>query len=76
MTTRYTQVAYDDEFLRLPKPRQRCPISGLSRSTLVELINAGHIKAKKLRNRGSFRGITLILKDSLLSYLHGLEDAA
>ena len=63
------------EFLRLPRPGERCKLTGLSRTTLCELIDAGHVKAKKLRRRGSLRGITLIPKASLLEYLHGLEDA-
>lgn len=63
------------EFTRLPHPGQRCKISGLSRTTLCELIESGNVKAKKLRKRGSLRGITLIVTDSLLAYLHGLENA-
>jgi hypothetical protein len=70
-----TETARYAEFTRLPRPGQRCKISGLSRTTLCELIDAGHIKAKKLKKRGSLRGITLILTDSLLAYLHALEDA-
>jgi len=62
-------------FTRLPKPGQRCPISGLSRTTLVELIAERKIQAKKLRKRGSLRGVTLVLTDSLIEFLTGLEDA-
>ena len=64
------------EFLRLPQPRTRCPISSLSRTTLEELIRDGAIPAKKLRRRGSVRGITLIPKTALVEYLSGLPDAA
>ncbi len=64
------------EFLRLPQPRTRCPISSLSRTTLEELIRDGAIPAKKLRRRGSVRGITLIPKAALVDYLSGLPDAA
>jgi hypothetical protein len=63
------------EFIRLPKPGERCRLTGLSRTTLCELIKAGHVKAKKLRQRGSLRGITLIVRDSLIEYLRSLEDA-
>lgn len=62
------------EFIRLPRPGERCKISGLSRTTLCELIAAGHIRVKKLKKRGSLRGITLIVTDSLLDYLYGLSD--
>ena len=61
------------EFLRLPPPKGRCPLTGLSRTSLVELIEAGKIKAVRLRKRGALRGITLINKQSLLDYLYGLQ---
>lgn len=64
------------EFMRLPRPGERCKATGLSRTTLCELISGRYIKAKKLRKRGSLRGITLIFRDSLIAYLHSLEDAA
>jgi hypothetical protein len=67
---------HDAIFLRLPQPRTRCPISSLSRTTLEELIRDGAIPAKKLRHRGSVRGITLIPKTALVEYLSGLPDAA
>jgi hypothetical protein len=38
----------------------------------VELVEEGAVKAVKLRKRGSLRGITLLVRESLLSYLHGL----
>lgn len=61
------------EFVRLPRPKYRCAITGLSRSSLNDLIAAGKIRAVKLRQRGARRGITLINRKSLLDYLHGLE---
>ena len=60
------------EFVRLPKAGSRCPLTGLSRTSLVELVEEGAIKAVKLRKRGSVRGITLLVRESLLGYLHGL----
>jgi hypothetical protein len=60
------------EFIRLPKARYRCPFTGLSRTTLVELVEHGDVKAVKLRKRGSIRGITLLHRESLLGYLNGL----
>ena len=67
---------HDAIFLRLPQPRSRCPISNLSRTTLEELIRDGALPAKRLRRRGSVRGITLIPKTALVEYLSGLPDAA
>lgn len=63
------------EFCRLPRPKTRCPITGLSRTSLVELIDAGKVRAVKLRKRGAARGITLINRQSLLDFLHSLEEA-
>ena len=60
------------EFIRLPKARSRCPLTGLSRTSLVEVVDKGAVKAVKLRKRGSLRGITLLVRESLLGYLHGL----
>ena len=60
------------EFVRLPKAGSRCPLTGLSRTSLVELVEEGAVKAVKLRKRGSLRGITLLVRESLLGYLHGL----
>lgn len=60
------------EFIRLPKAGARCPITGLSRTSLVELVEKGAVKAVKLRKRGSLRGITLLVRESLLGYLYSL----
>ena len=62
-------IVTEPEFIRLPKPRGRCPLSGLSRTTLAELVESGAVKAAKLRKKGSLRSITLIHRESLLSYL-------
>lgn len=62
------------EFIRLPKPKQRCAYTGLSRTTLCELIEAGKIKATKIRKKGAIRGIVLIHRASLLNYLHNLAE--
>ena len=62
------------EYLRLPRAKERCPLSQLSRTTLCELIEEGKIRSVKLRKRGALRGIVLINRQSLLDYLHGLEE--
>jgi hypothetical protein len=61
------------EFCRLPRPKTRCPITGLSRTSLVELIDTGKVRAVRLRKKGAARGVTLINRKSLLDFLHGLE---
>jgi hypothetical protein len=65
------------EFLRLPNSGQRCPFSGLSRSTLNALIlptpENGYsppVLSKVIRKRGRMRGVRLIVYASLMAYLH------
>jgi hypothetical protein len=64
---------------RLPRARQRCPISGLSRSTMVELVRPGPrndyrppVASRVLKHKGASRGIVLINSQSLLAYIEGL----
>lgn len=68
------------EFIRLPNPGQRCELTGLTRSSLNELVlpterNAYKppVRSVSLRRRGSRRGIRLIVAQSLLDYLYSLE---
>jgi len=62
----------DAEWLRLPLPGARCPLTGLSRTTLVELGESGKIVVKRIRKPGATRGIVIVNKDSLLTYLNSL----
>jgi hypothetical protein len=64
------------EFIRLPKPGQLCPWTGLSRSKMNELILPcaandwkPPVKSVSLRKKGSLRGTRLIVYESLVSYL-------
>lgn len=61
------------EWLRLPSPRARCRLTGLSRTGLNELIEAKLIKAVKVRKPGAQRGVVLISRASLLNYLAKLD---
>jgi hypothetical protein len=63
----------DAEWIRPPAPRGRCRLSGLSRSTLIELGERGLIKLIRLRKPGAQRGIILIEKRSLLMYLRSVS---
>jgi hypothetical protein len=65
-------------YVRLPKPGEKCPITGLSRAKLNELILPNKrnnfsppVASKSLRKKGSTRGIRLVLLESLMSYLSG-----
>ncbi len=64
------------EFIRLPKPGDLCPWTGLSRSKMNELIlpcpandRKPPVKSISLRKKGSARGCRLVVYDSLISYL-------
>lgn len=62
------------EFIRLPEEGEKCPVTGLSRSRVVSLLEeaGGKINARVLRKRGATRGITLIDRRSLVEYINGL----
>lgn len=63
------------EFVRLPASGKRCPISSLSRTALNGLILGPNppVKSVSLRRKGALRGVRLIVVESLLDYLHGLN---
>ena len=69
------------EFARLPKSGTRCPHTGLSRSKLNQLVLPCKendfkppVDSKSVRSRGTLRGTRLIVFDSLMEYLNGLDD--
>lgn len=68
------------EWLRLPAPGRRCPYTGLSRTTLNELILGNEknerrppVRSVMMKKRGALRGIRLIDYDSLMQFLNGLD---
>lgn len=63
-------------FHRLPAPRQRCKLSGLSRSSIIEHGEAGGFKMVRLKKPGASRGILLIHTDSFLNWLRSLPPAS
>jgi hypothetical protein len=63
----------DAEWLRPPAPRGRCRLTGLSRSTLIQLGERGLIKLIRLRKPGARKGVVLIQKESLLAYLRSVR---
>ena len=75
METRFQPMPpAEAEFLRLPKPGERCPITQLSRTGIIELGEAGLVKLVRVRKPGTTRGCVLVVRQSLLDYLHGLAD--
>jgi hypothetical protein len=57
------------EFAPLPAPKERCPISGGSRSWLVEHGEAGDFRLVRVRQKGKLRGKVLMHVPSLLAWL-------
>ena len=62
------------EWTRLPKSRQRCPYTGISRSAMNELIlgNSPAVESIVLRKPGKIRGVRLVRVRSLFLHLEGL----
>jgi hypothetical protein len=61
------------EFVPLPGPGKRCPISVLGRSMLYQLASVGKIRTISLRREGNLRGKRLISVESLRHYLRTLD---
>ena len=76
-STAGSRAAFDPSvWLRLPRPTQRCAVSGLSRSTLAELVRPGPrngyappVDSRLVKRPGAARGVLLIRKQSLLDFL-------
>jgi hypothetical protein len=66
-TTYPTDANRADDWVRLPKPKER--FYGLSRTTLLELCEAGDVKSTLLRKRHAMRGIRLLYLPSLRAFL-------
>ena len=60
-------------WIRLPKPGEHEPTSGLTRSVLTRLCIEGKVKSISLKEPGKARGCRLVNRPSLFSYLSGLE---
>ncbi len=70
------------EWIRLPKPGERCIYTGLSRSTLNELTIPSDVndylppvRSAVIKKRGAMRGIRLISYDNLMEHINGLCEA-
>ena len=63
-------------WIRLPLPKERCPYTGLARTTLFQLVerSKGKIKTVFLKKPGAIRGIRLIHLGSLQNYLNSLAE--
>jgi hypothetical protein len=63
-------VQNPEQWHRMPKPKQR--LCGLSRTTLLELSDAGKIRTVAIRQPGAIKGIRLIFMPSLFAFLDSL----
>jgi hypothetical protein len=64
------------ETFRLPKPGQRDPYFGLSRTTYYELERSGSIRFIRLRRRGNLRGLTLVPFNQMAELIRNLATEA
>ena len=65
------------EFMKLPPPRGRCPLTGASRSWLLDQEKLGKVKIVRVRQPGKMRGAAFLYVPSLLALLRSeLEGGA
>jgi hypothetical protein len=62
------------QWIRLPKPGEHEPNTGLTRSVLTRLCVEGKVKSISLKEPGKARGCRLVNLPSLVSYLASLEE--
>ena len=65
----------DAEWGRLPRAGDKCPVSGLSRSGMIDLGNVVPGLLVRVRRPGCIRGAVLVSLPVLRSYLQGLQTA-
>lgn len=63
----------EPEWMRLPAPRARCRLTGLSRTGLNEAIERGEIRAITIRQPGATRGVKLVNVASVRTWLTRLD---
>jgi hypothetical protein len=73
---RNTTFITQPEFVRVPRVGERCPVCSLPRTKMNQLIQGPNapVKSVVVRQRGTNRGIRLVVVESLLSHLHGLAE--
>ena len=74
-TSSASKVTQHPAYIRLPKPKERCAWTGLSRGTLNDLILGPHapVESVVICQEGASRGVRLIKLRSLLDYLETLQ---
>ena len=71
-----TVLQRNPEWIRLPKTGNLCPLTGLTRSKMNELIlpcaaneNKPPVRSVVLRQRGKIKGVRLVSFDSLIAHI-------
>ena len=59
-------------WIRLPRPRTFCDLTGLSRSALWEFVRTHGVRTVALRRPGALKGARLVSKSDLLAKLDAL----
>jgi predicted DNA-binding transcriptional regulator AlpA len=62
-------------WIRLPRPRTFCALTGLSRSALWEFVKTHGVRTVALRRPGALKGARLVSKSDLLAKLDALATA-
>lgn len=57
------------EFVKLPSAKERCPITGASRSWILDQEKAGNVKIVRVRRPGRLRGACFVYLPSLIGLL-------
>jgi hypothetical protein len=71
---RFTPASLESaEWGRLPRAREKCPVSQLSRSGLIDLANAVPGLLVRCRRPGTIRGSVLVHLPTLRGYLNTLQ---
>lgn len=65
----------ESEWARLPKIRERCQVSGLSRSGLIDLAASVPGMLVKLKQRNAIRGACLLHLPTLRQYLRDVRES-
>ena len=71
MITTNPPIENRPETFRLPRPGQRDPFFGLTRTWYYEAEKDGAIRLFRLRKRGYKRGTTLVPYDQVRAYVFG-----
>jgi hypothetical protein len=60
------------EFIRLPTAGEKCTVTGLPRSTLMDLLKAAgrKVPVRQLRQPGATTGVCLIPRQALVDYIN------